>query len=223
MIVHSHPRLFMQLPLSHNDRIALILRDIRPVFAQKGFEAASMQDLARAASMSAGNFYRYFSSKEAIVEAMIALDLSEMTRDFQMILSAPKPMLLLRQFLAQRVQMHRDNCDGALWAEMNATAQRRPGVATAIARMEETLIGYLVEIFCRETGCPADMAPPDYAQTAALVVLLAKSMIMVSASEHTRSDQLNARVMLIIDTALDDLRAPLQSTAPPLVALNSRS
>lgn len=213
----------MQLPLSHNDRIAAILRDIRPVFAQKGFEAASMQDLARAANMSAGNFYRYFASKEAIVEAMIALDLAEMTRDFQMIRSAPAPMDLLRQVLAQRIQMHRDNCDGALWAEMNATAQRRPGVAAAVARMEDTLIGFLVEVFCHEVGCPPPLAPPEYSQTAALVVLLAKAMTMVGGSEKTRSDHLNAQIMRIINNALADLRPPSDAATPPVASLLTES
>ncbi len=204
----------MQLPLSHSDRIATILADIRPVFAQKGFDGASMQDLALAASMSAGNFYRYFASKEAIVEAMIAVDLAELTRDFQMIQNAPVPLDLLRQILADRVRMHRDNCDGALWAEMNAAAQRRPVVAFAMARMEEAIIGYLVQIFCREMGCAADQAPPEYHQTAALVVLLVKAATMVGASEQTRTEHLNAQILRIIDTALGDLRTVPLPTAP---------
>lgn len=201
----------MQLSLSHNDRIAAILTDIRPVFARKGFDAASMQDLARAANMSAGNFYRYFASKEAIVEAMIALDLSEMTRDFQRIQSAPAPLALLRQALVARVQMHRDNCDGAIWAEMNATAQRRPVVAAAISRMEETVIGFLVDIFCRDASCDRADAPASYYQTAALVVLLFKATTMVGASEHTRSEDLNNQILRIIDTALADLN-PAQNS-----------
>lgn len=36
-----------------------------------------MQDLARAAGMSVGNFYRYFPSKAAIVQAMCGYDLAE--------------------------------------------------------------------------------------------------------------------------------------------------
>ena len=47
-----------------------ILDNIRHTFAEKGFDGASMQDLARAAGMSVGNFYRYFPSKAAMVEAI---------------------------------------------------------------------------------------------------------------------------------------------------------
>ena len=50
-----------------------ILDRIRSIFAEKGFDGASMQELARAAGMSVGNFYRYFPSKSAIVEALIVI------------------------------------------------------------------------------------------------------------------------------------------------------
>ena len=52
-------------------REAEILESIRTTFAAKGFDGASMQELARAAGMSVGNFYRYFPSKAAMVEAIM--------------------------------------------------------------------------------------------------------------------------------------------------------
>ena len=54
-----------------------ILERIKAVFAEKGFDGASMQDLARSAGMSAGNFYRYFPSKDAIIAAMVERDLAD--------------------------------------------------------------------------------------------------------------------------------------------------
>ena len=59
-----------------------ILDRVRHAFAEKGFDGASMQDLARAAGMSVGNFYRYFPSKAAIVEGLIHRDLSEIEATF---------------------------------------------------------------------------------------------------------------------------------------------
>ena len=56
--------------LSHADiRSTEILASVRQTFVEKGFDGASMQDLARAAGMSVGNFYRYFPSKAAIIQA----------------------------------------------------------------------------------------------------------------------------------------------------------
>jgi AcrR family transcriptional regulator len=51
------------------------------VFIQKGFTGASMQDIAHEAGLSAGNIYRYFVSKEALIAA-VAEDCQEKTQAF---------------------------------------------------------------------------------------------------------------------------------------------
>ena len=70
----------MQVSLLHHpktdQKVAEILSRLRDTFAEKGFDGASMQDLARAAGMSVGNFYRYFPSKSDIIAQMIELRLS---------------------------------------------------------------------------------------------------------------------------------------------------
>ena len=73
-----------------------ILASIRQAFAEKGFDGASMQDLARAAGMSVGNFYRYFPSKAAIVQAMCGYDLAEIQGEFAEIQTSDTPMICLR-------------------------------------------------------------------------------------------------------------------------------
>ena len=55
---------------AHDSRIAEILALVRKAFVEKGFDGASMQDLARSVGMSVGNFYRYFPSKAAIVQSL---------------------------------------------------------------------------------------------------------------------------------------------------------
>ena len=51
-----------------------IIEAAERAFVRHGFHAATMQHVAEEAGMSAGNLYRYFPSKEAIVEALCALD-----------------------------------------------------------------------------------------------------------------------------------------------------
>ncbi len=51
-----------------------ILEAAERAFVRHGFHAATMQNVAEEAEMSAGNLYRYFPSKEAIVEGLCALD-----------------------------------------------------------------------------------------------------------------------------------------------------
>ena len=53
----------MTAPIAPADlRSAMILASVRRAFTEKGFDGASMQDLAREAGMSVGHFYRYFPS-----------------------------------------------------------------------------------------------------------------------------------------------------------------
>jgi AcrR family transcriptional regulator len=56
------------------DRRGRILEAAERAFVRHGFHAATMQHVADEAGMSAGNLYRTFPSKEAIVEALCAID-----------------------------------------------------------------------------------------------------------------------------------------------------
>lgn len=47
-----------------------ILDAARSVFIDKGCDAASMQDISKAAGVSAGNIYRYFPNKDALIVAV---------------------------------------------------------------------------------------------------------------------------------------------------------
>ncbi len=51
-------------------RRAEILEAARGVFVQEGCDAASMHQIAKAAGVSAGNIYRYFPNKEALIVAV---------------------------------------------------------------------------------------------------------------------------------------------------------
>jgi AcrR family transcriptional regulator len=51
-------------------RRAEILEAARGVFVAKGCDAASMQQIAKAAGVSAGNIYRYFPNKDALIVAV---------------------------------------------------------------------------------------------------------------------------------------------------------
>jgi TetR/AcrR family transcriptional repressor of uid operon len=56
------------------ERRVRILEAAERAFVRHGFHASTMQHVADEAGMSAGNLYRYFPSKEAIVEGLCELD-----------------------------------------------------------------------------------------------------------------------------------------------------
>ena len=149
----------MQISLhSAAPKSAEILHSLRSIFAEKGFDGASMQDLARAAGMSAGNFYRYFPSKAAIIEALISHDMKLMAQDFESALLSGDPMAEIRSQIRSRIHLHQCTLDGCLWAEINAVALRKPEIAEIIAKMEATVTDYLVKVYATRTGTTSDPA-----------------------------------------------------------------
>lgn len=186
------------------DRGHEILASIRQAFAEKGFDGASMQDLARAASMSVGNFYRYFPSKAAIVEAMVGLDLNEIERDFGEIHVSADPMAGLREKIHQRIT---EDCrdDGQLWAEITAAAIRKPEIAAASLQMEEAIVHNLATVFARVTDRPLGDAIERYRGHCQLLVMLVKASAIRASQSGPASADLARLVQRMIDQILTDV------------------
>ena len=58
------------VPTAHDQRRMHVLAAARSCFSRWGFHRASMQQICAEAQMSPGALYRYFPSKEAIIEAI---------------------------------------------------------------------------------------------------------------------------------------------------------
>jgi AcrR family transcriptional regulator len=72
---------------AEDSRRERILEAAERAFVRHGFHAATMQHVAEEADMSAGNLYRYFPAKEAIVEALCAVDQESRTDAFAELLA----------------------------------------------------------------------------------------------------------------------------------------
>ena len=115
-----------------------ILDRIKLVFARKGFEGASMQELAQAAQMSVGNFYRYFPSKDAIVTALVERDLADIQADFSKAREAEDKAAAYLALAG--AHMTCTTCDeAALWSEIDAASYRNPEIAALRSRLEATV------------------------------------------------------------------------------------
>ncbi|GGH09298.1 hypothetical protein GCM10007036_05270 [Alsobacter metallidurans] len=64
------------------ERHSRILDAAERCFVRSGFHRTTMQDVAAEAQMSAGNLYRYFPSKDAIVAGLSERDRNELAADF---------------------------------------------------------------------------------------------------------------------------------------------
>ena len=191
------------IPLA-DQRSAEILDSARRAFAEKGFDGASMQDLARKAGMSVGNFYRYFPSKAAIVEAMIAVDMAEMEQDFAAILKHPNPIEALRATIEQKISDGDCQDDGKIWAEITAAALRKPEIGEAAARMEAGIVSHLTTIFAHAARVPLDQAQARWTAHAHLLIMLVKACAMQHPNAPGAGD-LTRLVMRTINRTLDDI------------------
>lgn len=185
-----------------------ILDQIRGIFAEKGFDGASMQELARAAGMSVGNFYRYFPSKAAMVEAMITRDLAEVEEKFACIAAAEDPLQALRSGLHARIA---EGCsasddDSAIWAEVTAAARRKPEIAAVVERMEREICGYLCGAFALVVGISRDEAERRFMSHARLAVALVKASTVQTGCREAVADPVQTALMQrMIDLILEEV------------------
>jgi TetR/AcrR family transcriptional repressor of uid operon len=89
--------------LPDEERRAHILEAAERAFVAYGFHAATMNQVADAAGMSAGNLYRYFPSKEAIVEGLCERDQAERSQAFAELAGAHDLQTAMRGALDRHV------------------------------------------------------------------------------------------------------------------------
>lgn len=186
------------------ERSLEILASLRQVFVEKGFDGASMQDLARAAGMSVGNFYRYFPSKAAIIQAMCGMDMTEIQKDFTDVQGADDPLSCLRD----RIMTHFSDeslKDGQLWAEVTAASIRKPEICAVVRGMEEKITSFLTAVFAGVTRRSLDEARSRYEGQCQLLIMLVKGVSTRTAQFGPASPALNAQVAGIVDRILTEI------------------
>ena len=190
--------------LAAEERSQEILASIRQVFAEKGFDGASMQDLARAAGMSVGNFYRYFPSKAAIVQAMCGLDMAEIQKDFSDVQASDAPMQCLRRRILGHFTEEALK-DGQLWAEVTAASIRKPEIGEVARQMEEGITAFLATVFARITRRSFDEARQRYEAQCQILILLVKGLATRTAQFGPASPALTDQAMGIVDAILSEI------------------
>jgi TetR/AcrR family transcriptional repressor of uid operon len=126
-------------PLPDSDRRAHIIAAAERAFVKYGFHAATMQQVAEEAGMSAGNLYRYFPSKEAIVEELCALDQAERAESFVRLMQGSD----LRAAMVATFRDHvvrRPPEKARMIVEIWSEASRNPRVAELTRRLDEDVM-----------------------------------------------------------------------------------
>ena len=133
-------------------------------FAVQGFQATGMAEIIAASGLSAGAVYRYFVSKDELIEAIVDRVLGQAAGRFQQLLDeghAPHPAeavaaaVDLVTTVAQRGPVDMTRVAVQAWAE----ALRTPGVAAVVDRAYRTIRGYFAEVARRAQA--TGQLPPD--------------------------------------------------------------
>ena len=125
------------------ERRERILEAAERAFVRQGFHATTMQHVADEIGMSAGNLYRYFPSKEAIVEGLCAVDQEKRAQGFAELMADNRNIMealctgLRKHVLAKPPEKAR------LIVEIWAEAGRNPRVAAITRAIDDDVLAGL--------------------------------------------------------------------------------
>ena len=140
------------------ERRQRILEAAERAFVRNGFHATTMQHVADEVGMSPGNLYRYFPSKDAIVEGLCGLDQAERAQAFAELMADHRQIL---QALCAALRQHvlgKPPEKARLLVEIWSEAGRNPRVAAMIAAIDANVLAGLEKLI--ETAKLAGAASP---------------------------------------------------------------
>lgn len=144
------------------ERKRQILEAALGCFARRGFHGATMPEICAAAGLSPGTVYRYFRSKEDLIEALVEADRSEGLELIAAMSHAPSVAKAIELAVDESLAAMADPLAAAVYLEVGAEAARNPRVAAIVRRHDESINGALEDLLRRsqESGkISADLEP----------------------------------------------------------------
>lgn len=127
-----------------------ILEAAKGCFLRSGFQGASMQHICAEAAMSPGALYRYFPSKEAIIEAIVEADRRSDAEVLGCMGTGSAAEGVVSAAMAYLRHVH-ERGNAPLFIEIRAEAMRNPAVGEAAARC----MGTTAQMFRDRLGAAA--------------------------------------------------------------------
>lgn len=117
-----------------------ILDAAASAFAARGFQGAGIAEIAAAAEVAPANLYRYFPSKDAMVQAIVAAQRPEIDALRATSEAGRNPRGALLHFAAALTRRAAAPAMSALWLEILAEAARNPAVARLLREDDGNLL-----------------------------------------------------------------------------------
>lgn len=164
--------------IRHEEQRRRILDAAIVCFSRGGFHATGMQALCAEAGMSPGALYRYFPSKDAIIEAIVERDRADIPAQLGPLLEAeeviPAVIEAARQFLVGNLRP--DSLP--LYPELVSEAVRNPAVHEIMNRCDDEVGSIIQQVI--ERGQKLGQIHPglDPRQTVRLLMALTDGVLM---------------------------------------------
>lgn len=159
------------------ERRSRILDAAERCFVRTGFHRTTMQDIAAEASMSPGNLYRYFASKDAVAGGLAERDRAEVRRDFAETGDAPD-LLAAFDRIARKHFVEAPAEKAVLCLEIWAEATRNPAFAEVSAGFERDILGRLTTLIEEARGRGEVAAGVDPHALALLIMTIANGLFV---------------------------------------------
>jgi len=179
------------------------------LFAEGGFRATTMEDIAGAAGVSVGTLYNYFGTKTIVLLAHVDAQVGEMMDSGRGVLDDPPGdsmravQTLVRIYVDRFISMERDVLRELFAAGFGPV----PEVLPELIRLDDLLIDQLGELLEGFTA-PGGLAPGiDVAEAVVLLYsLLVTQLIMYVSLDGRGPDSLRRAVDRQIEIAFSGLR-----------------
>lgn len=187
-----------------------IVAEAGRLFAEQGFQATTMAEIAEAAGVSAGTLYNYFGTKNTIVLAHIGAEVAEMVETGAAIVDAPPADVIVAVQKLTRVHLDRFiGIERELLREMLAASfGPSSNLLPELIRLDYLLLDQLSSLLQHfaDTG---DLHPAVDSAEAAIAVysLLATQLIMYISVEDMSAAALRRAVAHQIQIVFTGLRA----------------
>jgi TetR/AcrR family transcriptional repressor of uid operon len=167
-----------------DQQIQRILEAAKTCFVRSGFQGASMQQICAEVGMSPGALYRYFPSKEAIVEAICEADRQDDMTCFGVLRGATSAAEGLVQAAMAHITHTSMKGSAPLFAEMRSESMRNEAVRATVDGHKGEVAG-MIEPLLAEAIARGEINPP-----VELPVLMA---VLMSVGEGLAINDLPAR------------------------------
>jgi AcrR family transcriptional regulator len=133
--------MYMRIIKEPEERKKEILDAAEKLFAERGYEAATVNDILDAVKIAKGTFYYYFKSKEEVLDALIDRRISEGVGKAQEIIASPLPPVqkLLAIMMAQKPQNQIQEDFNAVLHEKDNAKMHQKSITQYVLRLSPCL------------------------------------------------------------------------------------